>query len=232
MISNSFKLLMAGSELRNALNSLNTLSNNTTRRLDNTYYSVLEKLSVLHGTITSLKELAGLTRELNEEFEHESQEVVTEIEASLAGFEGFEDQQKRIEALAERVKKGREKIKLLGDRVEIVTEKVDGWDKAEGEWRERTRKRLKVLWIIITVCGVLVLGLVAFQYTPARTQGPGVLKGFNASELSGDVPDLEKIRNETWSLKRKTEDALEKMKARGKEEKVEDDARLRVFDEL
>jgi hypothetical protein len=222
---------MGRSELRNALHTLTTLSNDTTRRLDITYYSVLEKLSVLQGTITSMKELAGLARELNDEFEHESEEVVTEIETSLAGFEGFDGQQKRIEALAERVKKGREKIKVLGDRVEIVTEKVDGWKKAEEEWHERTRKRLKGLWIIIAVCGVLVLGLVAFQYTPARTQGPGVLKGFNASELSG-VPDLKQTRNEKWSLKRKTEDALEQMNSRGKEEKVEDDGRLRVFDEL
>lgn len=220
------------SELRNALNNLNTLSNDTTRRLDNTYYSVLEKVSVLQNMITSLKELAGLTKELNTEFEHESQEVVTEIETSLAGFEGFEDQRKRIEALSERVKKGREKIRVLGDRVEIVTEQVDSWEKAEGEWQERTRKRLRVLWIIMAVCGVLVLGLVAFQCTPVRTQGPGVLKGFNVSELSGNVPDLEKIKNETWTLKRKTENALEKMKAKDKEEKVEDDARLRVFDEL
>lgn len=219
--------------MRNALNNLNTLSNDTTRRLDNTYYTVLEKLSALQSTITSLKELAGMTKELNEEFERESGVVVAEIETSLDGFEGFKEQQTRIDTLSERVKKGREKIKVLGDRVGIVAEKVDGWERAEGEWQERTRKRLKVLWFIIAICGVLFLGLVAFQYTPARTQGPGVLKGFNASDLGGSIPDLDQIKNETWKLKRSTEAALEKMKAKSKSKrKLEEDPRLRVFDEL
>lgn len=174
-----------------------------------------------------------MTRQLNDEFERESEEVVAEIETSLEAFEGFKDQQTRINDLSERVKKGREKIKVLGDRVGIVAEKVDGWERAEGEWQERTRKRLRVLWIIIAIGGVLFLGLVAFQYTPARTHGPGVLKGFNASELGGNVPDLEQIKNETWKLKRSTEAALEKMKAKSKDKrKLDEDPRLRVFDEL
>lgn len=212
---------------------MNTLSNTTTRRLDNTYYSVLEKLSILQSTVTSLKELAGLTRVLNEEFKQASEEVVTEVETSLNGFEGFEAQQRRIEGLAARVKNGREKIKTLGDRVELVKERVDGWERSEGEWQERTRKRLKLLWIIVAGCGVVIFGLLAFQYAPARTQGPAALKGMNASAFAGAVSNMEKVRNETWDLKRSTGDALERMKAQSEDkQKAEDDPRLRVFDEL
>jgi hypothetical protein len=225
--------VLQATELRNMLNNLNTLSNNTTRRLDNTYYSVLEKLSTLQSTITSLKELATMTRGLNEEFKQEAEAVVVEVQTSVDGYEGFGEQGKRIEGLADRVRKGREKIKTLGERVEVVREQVDGWEKAEGEWRERTRKRLKVLWMVIAVCGFVILGLLAFQYALARTQGPAVIKGMTAREFGEALPDLEKIRNETWTLKRSTEDALEKMKAKSREkEEQEEDPRLRIFDEL
>ena len=85
-----------GRELRNAILGLNALSNNATRRLDNTYYGVLEKHSVLQSTITSMKELASMTKQLNEKFKTESEEVTRDVEIQLDGFAGFEDQKKRI----------------------------------------------------------------------------------------------------------------------------------------
>ena len=214
---------------------LNTLSNNTTRRLDTTYYTVLEKLSTLQNTIASMKEVATMTRQLNTDFKTESEEVVKDITTQLEGFEGFEKQQKRIESLQERVKKGRERIKSLGGRVEAVKERVESWEMAEGEWQEKTRKRLRILWILMSVCAAVVLALVVFQYTPARTQGPGVMKGFNASSLVEKIPDMEKLKNETWNLKMSTEDALESLRHKHKEEeedRLEPDPRLRLFDEL
>jgi len=212
---------------------LNALSVNTTRRLDNTYYSVLEKLSVLQNTITSFKELATMTRHLNEEFKTESEEVVTEVKALLDGFGGFEEQQNRIETLQERVKKGRQKIKTLAERVAVVRERLEGWEQAEGEWQEKTRKRLRILWIVMSVCAAIFIILMVFQYTPARTHGPGVIQGLNVSDLAGKLPDMEMIKNETWRLKRSTVDAQEWPQNKNEEEeRLEPDPRLRVFDEL
>ena len=219
-------------ELRNELMKLNTLSNNTTRRLDNTYYSVLEKLSVLQQTITSLKELASMTKELNTEFQHESEDVVTEIENSLEGFQGFEEQQKRIEGLAERVKVGREKIKMLGDRVEVVKERVDGWETADREGQVRTKKRLRIMWGLVGFVGVIVLGVAGLKYSLDEEQGWGALEGLNETVAEG-LPDFKRIRNETWTLKENTVEALEKMREKTRDrEELPEDPRLRVFDEL
>jgi len=217
-------------ELRNALMSLNTLSNNTTRRLDNTYYSVLEKLSVLQNTISSLKELAGLTKELNEEFKSESEELVGDIQAQLDGFQGFEEQEKRITDLQARIVQGRDKIKILGGRVDVVRERVEGWEKAEFEWQEKTRKRLRVLWTLMSIVLVIFIALVVFRNTPARSH-PHLPDGMNASSLAEKIPSLEQIGNETINLTRKTIDAWEGLKERDGEE-LEDDPRLRIFDEL
>ena len=220
-------------ELRNSLMALNTLSNNTTRRLDTTYYTVLEKLSTLQSTIASMREIATLTRQLHTDFKTESEEVVGEITTQIAGFAGFEEQQQRIVTLQERVWKGRERIKGLGGRVDVVKERVDSWEMAEGEWQEKTRKRLRILWIVMSVCAVAFLALVVFQYTPARTQGPGVIRGLHASSFTGNISDLEKFKNETWSLQRPTPDALESLRQKGNEqERLEPDPRLRLFDEL
>lgn len=218
-------------ELRNAIMGLNKLSNDITRRLDNTYYSVLEKLSMLQSHIMSMKELASMTKQLNEDFKTESEEVLNDVEIQIEGFKGFEDQQKRIEELQERVMAGRERIKTLGDRVDVVRERVEGWEKAEGEWQEKTRKRLRILWILMAVVAAVLVALMGFRYTPARTQ-VDMLKGVNTSSLEEIMPDLERIRNQSVSWKKTPMDAFEKMLEKDEAEKLEEDPRLQLFDEL
>ncbi|TVY24594.1 hypothetical protein LHYA1_G006425 [Lachnellula hyalina] len=218
------------SELRNALMSLNTLSDNTTRRLDNTYYSVLEKLSVLQNTIISLKELAGMTKALNSEFKTESEEIVSDISSHINAFEGFESQESRIAGLQARIVQGREKITVLGGRVDVVRERVEGWERAEFAWQEKTRKRLRFLWIVMSVVAVLVLALVVLRYTPAKTQGPGVIKGVNMTELEKKVAE---IGGGVFNLPRgvATGGKLKGLQD-GDEEDLGDDPRLRLLDEL
>ena len=211
--------------------NLNALSNSTTRTLDNTYYSVLEKHSMLQNTITSLKELANLTRELNEEFKIESGGIVSDVIIQLDGFDGFEEKEKRIVGLAERVKAGREKISVLGGRVDVVRDRVDGWERAEGEWQERTRRRLKILWIMMAVCVAAVVALVGFRFTPAKTTGAEVPTGSNATGLLGKIPpDLENLQNDRWALNNDIGKRLEGLG--NKDERLDDDPRLKIFDEL
>ena len=210
--------------------ALNTLSNNTTRRLDNAYYAVLEKLSVLKSTTMSLKELAMMNKQLSEEFKTESEEVVHDVETQLDGFADFEDQQKRIQGLQDRVAAGRERIKAFGARVDIVRERVDGWEKAEGEWQEKTRKRLRILWMLMAAVAVVLLGLMGLQYTP-RSQ-LDMLNGVNTSGLAEVLPDLERIGNKTSSWKNVKLEVFEKMLEKDEEEKPREDPRLRLFDEL
>jgi hypothetical protein len=169
---------------------------------------------------------------LNEEFTIEAQEVVDDVTGQLDGFGGFRDQEVRLGALKARVERGREKIKALGERVDVVKERVDGWEIAEGEWQEKTRKRLRILWILMSIVAAVMVALMAYEYTPARTtHGPGVMKGLNASGLLGKIPDMESLKNETWTLKREVGEKLEGLKNR-EDAPPDEDPRLRVFDEL
>ncbi len=172
-----------------------------------------------------------MTRKLNEDFKVESEEVVNDINTQLSTFEGFDDQQKRIEALAERVQAGRERIKTLASRVDVVKDRVSSWEQAEMEWKEKTRKRLRIMWSVMFIFAFIIVGMVIFQYTPAKTHGPSLREGLNTSGLLGKMPDdMEALENETWALKRKTEDALEGL--RNNQDTLEEDPRLKVFDEL
>lgn len=189
---------------------------------------MLEKLSVLQSTISSLKELAAMTKGLNVEFKEESEDLIRDVNTQLDGFEEFAEQEKRIQDLQRRVKAGRERIKVLGERVDVVKDRVEGWEKAEGEWQERTRKNLRILWILISIVTTIILAAVAFHYTPAMsTPEP---KGLNTTGLLGKVPDFEAFKNESQLLKKEVEERLE----HGSRfiAQPEENPRLRVFDEL
>jgi hypothetical protein len=172
-----------------------------------------------------------MTRKLNDDFKVESEEVVADITAQLNQFENFDEQQKRIQGLASRVQDGRQKIKTLGSRVDLVQNRVTGWELSEKEWKDKTRKRLRIMWTVMFVFLFIFVGMMIFQYSPAKTQGPSPFKELNTSSLLGRVPDINLLENETWSLKRKTEDRLEKMRNAG-QDRLEEDPRLRIFDEL
>jgi hypothetical protein len=150
----------------------------------------------------------------------------------MDAFENFQQQQQKIEALQLRITHSRKEVQVLGKRVEVVQDKVTAWAKLELVWQEKMRRRLKLAWGIITVIGLVLLGLLIFQYTPARTQGPGVLHGLNASSLKVDIPELEgKFLNETLRFKRSVEYSIQSLKS-SQNETLEEDPRLRAFDEL
>ena len=159
------------SGLRSSLADLSTFSNTTTRRLDDTYYSVLEKLGMLQSMVIALKELASTSQETNANFKKETEELVSEVCSQLDSFGQFEDQEERIESLKSRVHAGREKIEALSNRVDSVRERIEGWERADREWQERTRRRLKAIWVVTSaIAFVLVLILISAQYVPTSIE--------------------------------------------------------------
>lgn len=138
---------MSFRSLRSALQSLSDKSLKTSRRLDNTYYRILEKVSVLHQTIGMLQELSVLTKELHTNFEADAKELVEDIKGQFEGFDKFEAQQKQVTALEERIKTGKEKADALTRRLADAKEKVDKRAEAEAQSGARmTRKIVATLY--------------------------------------------------------------------------------------
>ncbi|KAJ4422810.1 hypothetical protein N0V82_002589 [Gnomoniopsis sp. IMI 355080] len=166
---------------KKSLSEMNTFSTMTTRRLDETYYNVLEKLTTLQNTIVALKDLAQASTTTNEGFVAESQAVITEAQAQLDGFGDFTEQQRRVQALQDRVLGGRERIAALSARVDVVRQRVEKWERADREWQERTRRRLKIMWGVLFGLGLIVLVL----SWGARVYGPDI--GEVVGELQHDA---------------------------------------------
>ncbi|KAF5875989.1 uncharacterized protein Bfra_002385 [Botrytis fragariae] len=194
----------------------------------------LGEIRDLHKTIGSLKELAAMTRQLNEDFSTEGEELVQESRAQLEGFEEFEAQEQKIKALEKRVKEGRNTVTTLSGRVDVIRKRVKGWEQAEEEWQDKTRKRLKMMWILMSICATILLSIVILAYIPSKGQGHGAVR-FNISNPTA-LRELEKAQNETRNMLKPTLDILESStpgsEVNKEAEKLAEDPRLKVLDEL
>ncbi|KAK3310182.1 uncharacterized protein B0T15DRAFT_27907 [Chaetomium strumarium] len=188
------------SGLQRSLAELESFASSTTKRLDDTYHSLLDKLSTLQSTVAALKELADLSRQLNNSFSAEAEELVVDVGSQLDSFGQFEDQQKRIESLRDRIHAGRKRIRSLSERVDAVSERIENWERADREWQEKTRKRLKTVWIVVTVVIFSMLFLfVGSQYVNGgweETTAPDANKDLNTLRgVAGANTDL------LWTLR-------------------------------
>ncbi|KAF5020929.1 hypothetical protein F66182_7034 [Fusarium sp. NRRL 66182] len=143
--------------LKQSLVELGTFSTSTARRLDETYYAVLEKMSTLQSTVSALRELAEESQSIHRNFEKEASEIESDITSQIAAMGQFEEHQKNIESLQTRVQDGRARIHALSDRVDIVRERVELWERLDKESQDKTRLRLRAIMICISVVFFAVL---------------------------------------------------------------------------
>lgn len=73
-----------------------------------------------------------------------------------------------MQALQDRVHGGRERIAALSGRVDVVRQRVERWERADREWQETTRRRLKIMWGVLFGMGMVLLVL----YWGARVYAP------------------------------------------------------------
>lgn len=131
---------MAYSDLRTALQTLSDQSMKTSRRLDDTYYSILEKVSTLRQTIGTLQELSGLTRELHRNFETDAQELIDDVRGQFENSNNYDVQQKQVAALEERIRAGKEKADALTARLAEAKQRADARAKMEEQWEASTNR--------------------------------------------------------------------------------------------
>jgi tetrahydromethanopterin S-methyltransferase subunit B len=132
-----------------------------TRRLDYTYYNLLEKITALNSTIGLFQELSDSASNLLNDFERETAGLDQEIRKQINDLKGFQPQIQKADALDERMKKGRQRVEELGKRLEAVRQQIDSWEERETEWQTRISRRLRIFWgIVCSAFLVLVLALV------------------------------------------------------------------------
>lgn len=138
-----------------------------TRRLDYTYYNLLEKITALNSTIGSFQELSDSASTLLSDFERETANLDQDIRRQINDLKGFQPQLQKAGALEKRMKLGRQRVEDLGNRLEDVRREIDRWEQRESEWQSRVSRRLRILWAVMgSSFLVLVLALI-LQNWPA-----------------------------------------------------------------
>lgn len=147
--------------LRSALASTGTQATDATRRLDYTYYNLLERITALNSTIASFQDLSDSASTFLNDFDRETSTLDTEIRKQIIDLKGFTAQSDKSKALESRMKSGREKVDELGTRLAAVKSEIESWERRELDWQERISRRLRIFWAVVgSAAMVLVIGLV------------------------------------------------------------------------
>ncbi|MCJ1469625.1 hypothetical protein MMC07_008260 [Pseudocyphellaria aurata] len=118
-----------------------------TRRLDYTYYSLLQHISVLATLTSSLATLGSTTSQHHEHFSKSTSSLARTFNAQISGFDQtFGAQAERIDALETRLQEGWTRVGELGQRLENVRARVEESERGEREWQGRARRRVRMLW--------------------------------------------------------------------------------------
>ncbi|KAL3456675.1 hypothetical protein BJX64DRAFT_37674 [Aspergillus heterothallicus] len=177
--------------LRSALSVIGTLATDITRRLDYTYYGLLEKVAALNMTIVSFQELSDSTSNLFEEFQRETTGLQQDIRKQVADLDEFQPQMQKIEALEERMRTSKSRAKTLGNRLEAMRTEIERWDKREMEWQMRTNQRLRMFWGFITAVILAILVAIVIQHWPSEEATPGfrtIPKALKLPNLRSSIP--------------------------------------------
>ncbi|KAL4878242.1 hypothetical protein BJY04DRAFT_115320 [Aspergillus karnatakaensis] len=177
--------------LRSALGMIGTLATDITRRLDYTYYGLLEKVAALNVTIASFQDLSDSTSKLSDDFQRETTGLEQDIRKQIGDLHEFQPQMERIEALDERMRASRTRAKALGNRLEAMRNEIERWDKREVEWQMRTNQRLRIFWGVVITAILAVLIAIVLQHWPSEEAPPGfrtIPKALKLSNIPSRIP--------------------------------------------
>ncbi|RDW64290.1 uncharacterized protein DSM5745_09701 [Aspergillus mulundensis] len=177
--------------LRSALSAIGTIATDVTRRLDYTYYGLLEKIAALNVTVASFQELSDTVSKLFDDFQRETTGLEQDLRKQIGDLHEFQPQVQRIEALEKRMRDSKTRAKVLGNRLEAMRNEVERWDKREMEWQMRTNQRLRIFRGIVTAAILAVLLAIVFQHWPSDETTPGfraVPKALKPPNIPSHVP--------------------------------------------
>lgn len=208
----------ADAELRSRLSNISKSSTEITRRLDYTYYNLLEKVGQLVSTVSSFQSLLAQTHAMSEGFQEGISDasgrggLQADLKKGAEEFEmGFEERRKRVEELEKRIKDGKNQAAELGERLEGCRKRVKDFESKEQRWREKVSWRLRVFWICSALLLSLALGIGIWWENRAIRTSEG-----NQHGLEG------KVGNYTFKIETEKEKLLDRISTGSMPEDVQD----------
>ncbi|KAK5130909.1 hypothetical protein LTR08_001573 [Meristemomyces frigidus] len=176
-------------ELRQSLKEVEEVGMSSTRQLDDTYYGILEKASILRSTVASLQQLAEESRRMHPHFREDAEGMEKETRQSIEGFGNFDEQEKAINELVGELKVSKADTEMLNERLEAARNRIEAYEKRELAKRVKRRNQWNATWG--TLVGILLLVIVIVLLRNRRDvarqlDGVGRKLG-QAGEMAGSV---------------------------------------------
>ena len=237
----------AEDELRGRLDDLGQIAMDITRRLDYTYYSLLERIGSLVSTIHSFQSLSTQSQALLNGFEMEAELLDKDIKRRIGKFkEGFYEREVRVAGLEQRGKIAGNKAMQLGQRLESARIIVEDWEKRESEAMKARARMWKGAWCaLVGLMGVIIALLIWREWSlgmePVRPDlGLQEKESSNNSLMvDGELLRKKQIPEDVKSILHGIESRRSSQPSRGSSRTPhtsviadDDDQRLRALEEL
>lgn len=147
-------------ELRDSLSAVEEVAMSSTRQLDDTYYAILEKASLLRSTVASLQQLAEESRRMHWRFEEDTKQLEQGTKTSFDGFANFDPQQLIINSLVDQLKHSKESTDCLNDRLETARHRVEAYEEREKQKRKTSRQRWSAVWVMLAGLAVVIVAVI------------------------------------------------------------------------
>lgn len=154
----------AEDEIRERVAEINRTSMEITRRLDYGYYNLLEKAGNLVGTIQSFQQLSSQSKQLIENFEHETGNVDHDMKTKAEKFrKHFEEREDRVGGLEQRGVEMNRKAEELGRRLENARTIIANWEKREDETRKVWDRFWASVWWTVGVIVLIIVVVISLK---------------------------------------------------------------------
>jgi chromosome segregation ATPase len=147
-------------DLRESLKGVEEVGMSSTRQLDDTYYAILEKVSILRSTVASLQQLAEESRRMHASFLEDTSKLEKDTKRNMQSFGNFNQQEKSINHLVSKLESSRGRTNELNDRLESARLRVEAHEERENEKSARRRTQLNITWVALLGIALLVVALV------------------------------------------------------------------------
>ncbi|KAI6819694.1 hypothetical protein KC332_g9805 [Hortaea werneckii] len=149
-------------ELARSLKEVEDMGMSSTRQLDDTYYAILEKASILRSTVASLQQLAEESRRMHQQFKDDSGALETDTRENFDHFNNFEEQEKTINELVTKLQSSKDETNKLNERLEKARTRIETYEQKQEAHRAKRRKQWHAVWgtllgVILLVVTVLLL---------------------------------------------------------------------------
>lgn len=159
----------AEEELQRRLTAVNQTSVDITRRLDYTYYNLLEKVGNLVAIVQSFQSLSSQTKNLIDDFAKDASTLDRDVKIKVETLKtSFDEREVRIRQLEERGARANAQAQDLGARLENARQRVEAWEKKEGAERRRRSWFWRSTWTVLTV--ILVITFFALIWRELQSE--------------------------------------------------------------